>query len=111
MKYKASSAMGFGEPSDGLTDDEKALRSVIEQESLKKLYRKLPTNRMRFVVAAHFELGMTQELVAEILDIKQPSLQDEIAHIKRVLLGKPYKPQRRKATVQVKDIMNYLLLL
>lgn len=103
--------MGFGEPSDGLTDDEKALRSVIEQESLKKLYRKLPTNRMRFVVCAHFELGMTQELVAEILDIKQPTLQDEIAHIKRVLLGKPYKPQRHKGTVKINDLMNYILLL
>lgn len=103
--------MGLGTPSDGLTDTEKALKSVIEQESLRTLYSKLPTSRMKFVVAAHYELGYSQELVADILGIKQPSLQDEIQHIRRVLSGQPYKPHKHKGYVRLEDVMKVILLL
>ena len=66
---------------------------------------------MKFIVAAHYELGYSQELVAEILDIKQPSLQDEIQHIRRVLKGDPYKPHKYKGTIKLEDLMKLCLLL
>lgn len=111
MKYKAGSVIGIHTPIDGFTEEEKLLKRVIEEESLKTLYAKLPTSRMKFVVAAHYELGYPQELVAEILGIKQPSLQDEIQHIRRVLRGDPYKPKKKKAVVKIEDLMKLCLLL
>lgn len=109
MKYKFSAVIGMGTPSDGLDDTEKELQRVIQEESLKTLYSKLPTSRMKFVVAAHFDLGMSQQLVADILGIQQPSLQDEINHIKRVLSGKPYKPHKHKGTVKIEDVMKAIM--
>ncbi len=111
MKYSASAAIGIGTPSDGFDDTEKTLKSVIEVESLKLLYSKLPTSRMKFVVAAHYELGYSQEIVADILGIKQPSLQDEIVHIRRVLKGQPYKPHKHKGMVKLEDVMRMISLL
>lgn len=111
MKYKASAVLGMGTPADGFTDTEKALKSVIEEESLKTLYNKLPTSRMKFVVAAHYELGYSQQIVADILGITQPSLQDEIIHIRRVLKGQPYKPHKHKGTIKLEDLMKLCLLL
>lgn len=102
--------MGIQMPSDA-DDLSKQLKSAIEEEALKTLYGKLPTSRMKFVVAAHFELGYSQELIADILGIKQPSLQDEIQHIKRVLTGKPYKPHKYKGTIKLEDLMKMCLLL
>lgn len=110
MKYK-STALGMGIPSDGLDDVEKQLQRVMTEESLKLLYSKLPTSRMKFVVAAHYELGYTQQLISEILGIKQGSLVDEIYHIKRVLMGNPYKPQKKSDKVSINDLMNLALLL
>lgn len=104
MKYKI-----IQDPTDGYSEEEKILKSVIEQESLKSLYKKLPTNRMRFVVAAHFDLGMSQELIADILGIKQPSLQDEIAHIRKVLSGQSYKPYKSRGVVKIEDVMKALM--
>lgn len=110
MKYKPS-ALGILTPPDGLSDMEKELQKALMEESLKLLYSKLPTSRMKFVVAAHFELGYSQQLVADILGIAQPSLQDEIAHIKRVLTGKPYRPHKVKEVVTVEDILKTALYL
>jgi len=111
MKYKLGSSIGMSTPSDGLDDTEKELKRTIEVEALRTLYNKLPTNRMRFVVAAHYELGYPQEFVAEILGITQPSLQDEISHIRRVLKGDPYKPYKKKASIKVADLMQWCLLM
>lgn len=113
IKYKPSAVFGLGTPSDGLTDDEKSLKSAIVVDSIKTLYGKLPTSRMKLVVAMHFELGYSQEIIAEILSIKQPSLQDEIKHIRRVLSGQPYKPYKKKGAgmVKIEDVMSYLHVL
>jgi len=105
MKYK----LGFGTPTDA-DSTTKELASVLQTEALRELYRKLPTSRMKFVVAAHYDLGYSQELVAEILGIKQPSLQDEIKHIRRVLSGQPYKPHKHKVKIEIKDIMAILAI-
>lgn len=110
MKYK-SVGLGILTPSDGYTEEEKLLQKIITEESLKTLYNKLPTSRMKFIVAAHYELGYSQEIVAEILGIRQPSLQDEINHIRRVLRGNPYKPHKHKGTIKIEDLMKLCLLL
>lgn len=110
MKYK-SGGLGILTPSDGYTEEEKLLQRIITEESLKTLYNKLPTSRMKFIVAAHYELGYSQEIVAEILGIRQPSLQDEINHIRRVLRGNPYKPHKHKGTIKIEDLMKLCLLL
>lgn len=110
MKYE-SVGLGILTPSDGYTEEEKLLQKIITEESLKTLYNKLPTSRMKFIVAAHYELGYSQEIVAEILGIRQPSLQDEINHIRRVLRGNPYKPHKHKGTIKIEDLMKLCLLL
>ena len=111
MNYKASAVIGIGTPSDGFTEVESALKTVLEEESLRTLYAKLPTSRMKFVVAAHYELGYSQQIIADILGITQPSLQDEIKHIRRVLKGQPYKPHKHKGTIKLEDLMKLCLLL
>lgn len=111
MKYKLDAVIGFQTPGDGLTETEKALKGVIAQESVKILYSKLPTSRMKFIVAAHYELGYSQQMVADILGIKQSSLYDEIYHIRRVLKGNPYKPHKHKGTIKVEDLLSLCLLL
>ena len=110
MKYKASAAFGIGMPHDA-DDNTKLLGSLITDESVRMLYNKLPTSRMKFVVAAHFELGYSQQMIADILGITQPSLQDEIKHIKRVLLGQPYKPRKHKGTIKLEELMKMMRLL
>lgn len=110
MKYR-SAGLGLLTPSDGLLEEEKMLQRVIVEEGLKNLYAKLPTSRMKFVVAAHFELGYSQEIVADILGIKQPSLQDELDHIRKVLRGDPYKPRKKKAAVTIEDLLRTAYLL
>lgn len=110
MKYK-SAGLGILTPSDGYTEEEKLLQKIITEESLKTLYNKLPTSRMKYIVAAHYELGYSQTIVAEILGITQPSLQDELEHIRRVLKGDPYKPHKHKGTIKIEDLMKLCLLL
>lgn len=108
MGYKD---LGVGTPDDGYSQLEKNLLSAITSEGIKGIYAKLPTSRMKFIVAAHFELGYPQEFVAEMLKIKQPSLQDEIKHIRRVLTGQPYRPHKHKGTITLEDLMKMVLLL
>lgn len=106
MKYT-----NIATPQDGYDDTEKALKVLIEEESLRHLYNKLPTSRMKFVVAAHYELGYSQQIVADILGITQPSLQDEIKHIRKVLRGDPYKPHKYKGEVKLEDLMKWIHLM
>jgi DNA-directed RNA polymerase specialized sigma subunit len=111
MKYKPA-ALGMGTPSDGLLDEEKELQTIITRESLRRLYKKLPTFKMRFIVATHFDAGMSQEDVADIMGITQASLNDVyIRAIRRVLKGQPYKPQKHRPKVDLKVAMQHLLLL
>ena len=79
--------------------------------TVESLYQKLPTNRMKFIVAAHFELGYPQDLVAQMLNITQPSLSDEINLIQRVLRGKEYKPRKKDARVKIEDVLKMILYL
>ena len=103
--------MGINEPPDGFSDIEKSLAFLLAENTIQSLYAKLPTPRMKFIVASHFELGYPQEDVAQMLGIKQSSLVDEINLIRRVLLGKPYKPRRTKRTIKQEELLKTLIYL
>lgn len=105
MKYKLSKVLGFGEPTDGLSDLEKQLEDVISNNTVQSLYAKLPTARMKFIVAAHFELGYTQEMLAEMLKVRQATLNEEIELIKMVVLGYNYKPRKFKDKFKSEDLL------
>lgn len=105
MKYKLAKAIGINEPPDGYTTEEVQLEMLIANNTIETLYAKLPTSRMKFIVAAHFELGYPQEVVAEILGIKQPTLFEEIELIKMVLNGYKYKPRKFRDEVTTEDVL------
>lgn len=109
MKYKAAKVLGLQEPSDGYTPEEKELEVLIANNTIQTLYAKLPTSRMKFIVAAHFELGYSQELLAEMLNVKQPTLKEEIELIKMVLQGYKYQPRKFKDGLKVEDVISILL--
>lgn len=105
MKYNLARSIGLKEPPDGYTPEEVELEVLIANNTIETLYAKLPTSRMKFIVAAHFELGYPQEVVAEILGIKQPTLFEEIELIKMVLNGYKYKPRKFKDEVSTEDVL------
>lgn len=109
MNYRLARVVGIQSPPDGYTVEEKEIEKLVVEETIHSLYQKLPTNRMRFIVASHFELGYPQDIVATILGITQPALVDEIALIQRILLGKPYKPKKKGKTVKLEDVMKLLM--
>lgn len=111
MKYKLSKVLGFQEPSDGLSDLEKQLQVLIINSTVQTLYAKLPTARMKFIVAAHFELGYTQDMLAEMLGVRQETLKEEIELIKMVVLGYKYKPRKFKDNLTPADVLHILTTL
>lgn len=110
MKYRMSKALGLNTPPDGFTPEEVEIEAIIARETIESLYKKLPTYRMKFIVATHFDLGWPQELLADILGIKQPTLKEEIELIKMVILGYKYKPRKFKDQVTLENVLNMLTL-
>lgn len=108
-------------PPDGLTPEEEMLQKAICDNTVYTLYQKLPTSRMKFLVAAHYELGYTQEMLAEILGMTQPAISQELKYIKDVFVGKSSRSKHgkaynpRKMLVQpkprVEDVMKALMVL
>ena len=111
MNYKTIKRVGISEPIDGFLDIEKELAFLLAENTIQSLYSKLPTPRMKFIVAAHFELGYPQEDVAQMLGVRQSSLVDEINLIRRVLLGKPYKPRKTKNVIKQEELLKTLIYL
>lgn len=104
---KDAAVLGITEPEDGFTNEEKMIARLLFQNTVETIYAKLPTNRMRFIVAAHFELGYPQELVAKILGIGQNRVNEEIQMIRMVLNGRKFKP-RLKEKVELGKIIKLL---
>lgn len=111
MNYKLAKVIGVQEPEDGFTVEEKEIEKLLVSNTVQSLYAKIPTNRLRFIVAAHFELGYTQQDIASILGITQPALADEISLIQRILLGKKYKSRRKEGVIKVEDMFQVMLIL
>jgi hypothetical protein len=76
---------------------------------------------MKFLVAAHFELGYSQEMLAEILGISQPAVSQELRYIRDVFIGrsrrskqgKPYNPQKSIKTpnLRIEDVIGAVITL
>lgn len=76
---------------------------------------------MKFIVAAHYELGYTQEMLAEILGVTQASISLELKTIRDVFMGrsrrskhgKPYKPKdyRVRNVIKTEDLLHAFLIL
>lgn len=110
-KYNFAKFLGFNEPEDGFTKVETQLRDLISNNTIQMIYAKLPTARMKFIVAMHFELGYTQEFLAEMLGVRQETLVEEIELIKMVLMGYKYTPKKFKDDVRPADVLNIMLTL
>jgi hypothetical protein len=108
MNLRTLKRAGINEPPDGFTELEKEIAKVLVSNTVSSIYNRLPTDRMKFIVASHFELGYTQDTVAEILGVTQPTLVDEINLIRRVILGRPHRPKRRKYKVTKEDVIKLL---
>ena len=111
MKYNVTGVLGLTEPPDGYTPEEKELIRLLGDATIQALYAKLPTSRMKFIVAAYFELGYSQDIIAEILGIAQSTLAEEVELIRKIVLGKPYHPYRKKGTIKVEDIFKLMMCL
>lgn len=108
--------LGFHTPSDGLTKDEKEIQRLIGGMAIESLYAKLPTSRMKAIVAMHFELGYSQEIIASVFGVDQSRIGHEIRIIKKIFLDKgtekynPYKAKKPKE-VTIPELIRMLMML
>lgn len=111
-----SKIIGFRTPSDGLTPEEKEIERLVGGQAVENLYAKLPTSRMKAIVAMHFELGYPQEVIASVFAVDQSRVAHEIRIIKKIFLNKgtekynPYKPKKEKL-LGVDDLIRILMML
>jgi hypothetical protein len=111
--------IGLKRPADGLTSVEKEIEKLLSIGTVETLYGKLPTSRMKFLVAAYWELNYNQQVLANILDVTQEQISYELAMIRKVFLdkpdhskyGTPYKPRREKAIVSPAHVIKAAMLL
>lgn len=111
MKRSLINYLGIKTPNDGYTDEEKILERLLVEATVQSLYSKLPTNRMKFIVAAHFELGYPQELLSDMLGISQERIVVEIGNIRKVLLGRPFKPYKQKGKIEIQQLLELCMML
>lgn len=99
-------------PEDGYTKEEEQLLPVWGDLTLTRIYGRLPTNRMKAIVALHFECGYTQEQVASVFGISQGRISQEIERIKDILKGgegRDYKGNRISNPLNVEDLISFLV--
>jgi len=111
QQRKLSTLTGVQSPPDGLTEEEKEIEKLLGVMTVENLYAKLPTSRMKAIVALHFELGYPQEVVADIFGVSQPRIAEEIANIKKVFLGRKFRPHKPKTKISVDQLLKLCLML
>lgn len=119
MRLQMNPLVGIQTPPDGFTDEEREISRLAAEHTIQSVYGKLPTARMKAIVALHFELGYNQELVADMLNVTQSQISREIDLVRKVLTGKPsrskhgraYTPRRPKQTIRVHDLLELCHLL
>lgn len=103
----------INEPNDGMTPEEEKLIGAIESITISKIYGNLPTNRMKAIVALHFECGYRQSVVAEILGVSESRISQEVRRIKDILKGGDGVDSRGYTMASppksVEDVMSFLL--
>ena len=97
--------LGINEPPDGFTDEEKVLVRLMGEHTIESLYGKLPTSRMKAIVALHFELGYSQELIGRMFRISQERVNQEVDNVRKILMGQKFKPHKEKVTISVPDLI------
>jgi hypothetical protein len=111
-RTKMSEHMGFEYPSDGLTPEEKAIERTVAELSLHEIYGRLPNNKLKALVAMHFELGYPQDMLAKVFGVDQSMISRELEIVRMILKGKAYRPHKPKAAqVNMTQVMEVLLLL
>lgn len=112
MKHHLTRALlGVQTPSDGFTEEEKKIIRVLGSNTIADLYSKLPTNRMKAIVAMHFELGYDQETLGKIFEVRQEQIALDIKMAKTVLMGKAYRPHKKKGTIRVSELIKLCMAL
>ena len=111
MRSQRQGLLGIKNPPDGFTDEEETIKHLLFENTVHSIYAKLPTSRMKAIVALHCELGYTQEMVAKMFSVTQEQISQEIANVRKILKGKKYRPHKRKPVIEVKDLLNICLSL
>lgn len=111
MKRTIAKRLGFRTPPDGYTEEEKILQDLICERVVDELYGKMPTSRMKAILAMHFELGYDQETLGKVFGVTQEQVALDIANIRKLLLGKPYKPHKRKQSIKKEDLIKMMISL
>ena len=111
MRRQRQGLLGLNTPPDGFTEEERAIKHLLFENTVHSIYAKLPTSRMKAIVALHCELGYTQEMVARMFGVTQEQISQEIGNVKRILTGKRYRPHKRKPVIDVQDLLNICLAL
>ncbi len=124
MKQPIDQVIGIIVPPDGYTPEEQELSRLLGDHTVAHLYAKLPTSRMKAIVAMHFELGYDQELVAHVFGVSQAQISQEIKAIREVFLNRrhtgdirgtrPHVSRSKKTAagkITVKDLLEVCYLL
>ncbi len=111
MKHRLSKILGIKEPDDGFTEEEEMIARTLSEYTVQDIYAKLPTSRMKAVVALHFELGYPQETIANIFHVSQEQIALEVENIRKVLRGDRYKPHQVLPTVRAEDLIQMIIQL
>jgi len=115
MKYRVSKLIGIQPPTDGFNEMEEQLAKVLAENTIQTLYAKLPTNRMKAIVALHFELGYPQELVADMFGVGQDQIAQDVRMVRKVMLGHKYQKHRgtgynqKPKTISLPDLFRVIL--
>jgi DNA-directed RNA polymerase specialized sigma24 family protein len=107
MTPKTNLLLEISCPPDGFTEEEDKITKLVFEHTVESLYAKLPTARMKAIVAMHFELGYTQEMVARVFGISQARINEEIGNIRKVLTGKPFRARKEKVKFKAVDLISY----
>ena len=107
MTPKTNKILGINPPPDGFNEEEDKIAKLVYEHTVESLYAKIPTARMKAIVAMHFELGYTQETVARVFGISQARVNEEIGNIRKVLMGKPFRPRKEKVRFKAEDLISY----
>lgn len=112
MKHRSlPDILGFKYPPDGYTDEEKQISKIIGDLTLTEIYKKLPTSRMKALVALHYDCGYPQELIGTIFDISQERVVEELGNIRKIFLGKSFRPHKPKTKISVDQLLKVCMML
>jgi predicted DNA-binding protein YlxM (UPF0122 family) len=99
-------------PIDGLTPEEKKIIPQLGKLTVSRMYAKMPTNRLKAIMALYYECEYSQETIGEIFGINQSRVAQEIGLIKDILCGRVLITDMRfsRKKLKVEDVLSYLLV-